>query len=95
MAKKLRPDESALALIEYPSRFPLKVFGDNSEEFESVVVDLVRARCPATDTIELSKRGSKNGKYLSLTLTFTVDSQQQLEEIYADLYQCEHVLMSL
>ena len=95
MAKKPRPDESALALIEYPSRFPLKVFGDNSQQFETVVFELVRARCPAADTIELSKRDSKNGKYVSLTLTFTVYSQRQLEEIYADLYHSEHVLMSL
>ena len=29
--------ESALALIDYPSRFPLKVFGKPSAEFEAIV----------------------------------------------------------
>ena len=38
---------------------------------------------------------SKGGKYQALTLTFTAYSQQQLEEIYQDLYDCEHVVMSL
>ncbi|MCG6888502.1 MAG: DUF493 domain-containing protein [Gammaproteobacteria bacterium] len=87
--------ESALALIEYPSRFPLKVLGKQSEEFEAIVLALVRARCPQAEHIEISRRSSKGGKYLALTLTFTVHTQRQLEDIYADLYACEQVMMSL
>ena len=87
--------ESGLALIEYPSRFPHKVFGKPSAEFEAIVVDLVRARCPEVEHIEISKRNSKGGKYQALTLTFTVYSQQQLEDIYRDLYECEQVVMTL
>jgi hypothetical protein len=87
--------QSALALIEYPSRFPLKVFGKQSDEFEAIVLGLVRARCPQAEHIEIRKRASRGGKYLALTLTFTVYSQQQVEEIYRDLYECEQVLMSL
>jgi len=87
--------ESGLALIDYPSRFPLKIFGNHSDELEEIVLELVRARCPQAEHIEVSRRSSKGGKYLALTLTFTVYSQQQLEEIYQDLYDCEHVVMSL
>ncbi len=88
-------EDSGLALIDYPSRFPLKVFGNRTPEFETIVLDLVRARCPQAEHIEVSRRQSRGGKYLALTLTFTVYSQQQLEEIYQDLYDCEHVVMSL
>ena len=95
MAEKLEPGESALALIEYPSRFPLKVFGRQSDDFEPIVLDLIRARCPQAEHIDVRRRPSKGGKYLALTLTFTVYSQQQLEEIYQDLYDCEQVVMSL
>ena len=87
--------ESALALLEYPGRFPLKVFGKDDAEFESMVVDLVRARIPEAEHIEISRRHSKGGKYLALTLTFTVYTQRQLEEIYQDLYNCDKVVMSL
>ncbi len=45
------PNESALDLIEYPSRFPLKVFGNHSEGFEDLVVGLVKARCPQSEHI--------------------------------------------
>lgn len=95
MARPSESSESALALIEYPSRFPLKVFGNQCEAFESTVLELIRARCPQAEHIEISRRASRGGKYLALTLTFTVYSQQQLEQIYQDLYDCELVVMSL
>ena len=95
MTQLSESNESALALIEYPSRFPLKVLGKPCEDFEAVVVALVRARCPQAEHIEISHRMSKGGKYLALTLTFTVHTQQQLEDIYRDLHGCEQVVMTL
>ncbi len=95
MTRKLESGESALALIDYPSRFPLKVFGEQTDDFESTVLALVRARCPQAEHIDVRRRISKGGKYLALTLIFTVYSQQQLEEIYQDLYDCEQVVLSL
>ena len=89
------PIESALALIEYPSEFPLKVFGKPGGDFESTVIDLVRARVPQAEHIEVRRRDSRNGKYQALTLTFTVHTQQQLEDIYRDLHECDQVVMSL
>ncbi len=86
---------SALELIDYPSRYPLKVVGNQHTEFENIVLQLVRTRCPQAEHIEVSQRASKKGKYVALTLTFTVHSQQQLEGIYRDLHECEHVVMSL
>ena len=95
MSESSTREESGLALIDYPSRFPLKVFGEKTAEFESIVLGLVRARCPQAEHIEISRRNSKGDKYVALTLTFTVYSQQQLEEIYRDLYDCDQVVMSL
>ncbi len=86
---------SALELIEYPSRFPLKVFGGQSAQFEEIVLELVKARSPKAEHFEVSRRLSKGGKYVALTVTFMVHSQKQLEDIYQDLYDCEHVVMSL
>jgi putative lipoic acid-binding regulatory protein len=86
---------SALELIEYPSRFPLKVFGSQTAQFEQAVLELVRARSPQTEHFEVSRRASRGGKYTALTVTFTAYSQKQLEDIYQDLHECEHVVMSL
>jgi len=93
--EKSSPTGSPLDLLEYPSRFPLKVFGNKSAQFEGIVLKLVKARCPQAEFIEVTERQSKEGKYTALTLTFTVHSRQQLEDIYQDLYECEQVVMSL
>jgi putative lipoic acid-binding regulatory protein len=95
MAGETPGEASGLALIDYPSRFPLKVFGNHRPEFETAVLDLIRARCPQAEHIEVRRRSSRGGKYLALTLTFTVYSRQQLEDIYQDLYDCDQVVMSL
>lgn len=95
MVDKKPTPGSALELIEYPSRFPLKVFGNHGVEFEAVVLELVRGRCSQAEHIEVSQRSSKTGKYIALTLTFTAYSEQQIKDIYQDLYECEHVVMSL
>lgn len=87
--------ESGLALIDYPNKFPLKVVGNHGPHFEPTVIALVRSRCPQAEHIEVRRRPSRGGKYIALTLTFTVYSQQQLEDIYRDLYDCEQVVMTL
>ena len=95
MAQKSPLPSSALELIDFPSRYPLKVLGNHNTEFETIVLKLVKARCPQAEHIEVSKRSSKGGKYVALTLTFMVYSHQQIAEIYRDLYECEDVVMSL
>lgn len=95
MADKQVKPGAGLELIDYPSRFPLKVFGNQSVEFEDIVLALIKARCPQAEHFEVRRRASKAGKYIALTITFTVQNQRQLENIYQDLYECEHVLMSL
>ena len=95
MDSRAQERESGLALIDYPARFPLKVFGNQHEDFESTVLALIRARIPQAEHIDVRRRESRGGKYLALTLTFTVYTQQQLEDIYRDLYACEQVVMSL
>jgi putative lipoic acid-binding regulatory protein len=95
MAGKPGNNHSALELLEYPNRFPLKVFGSQSAEFEEIVLALLKARSPKTEHFEVTRRVSKGGKYTALTVTFTAYSQKQLEDIYQDLYECEHVVMSL
>ena len=95
MVEKTPLPQSALELIDFPSQFPLKVFGTKSKEFEVIVFELVKSHCPGDEKIAVSSRESKNGKYTALTLTFTAYSKQQLEGIYQNLYDCEHVVMTL
>lgn len=95
MASKSQIPRSALELIDYPSRFPLKVFGTEAAQLETVVLELVQLRCPQNEKIDIVSRQSRSGKYTALTLTFTVFSRTQIEAIYQDLYDCEQVVMCL
>jgi putative lipoic acid-binding regulatory protein len=76
------PDQS---LIEYPSRFPIKVVGVNVDGFPEAVVDIARRFDPTFDSATLERRPSAAGKYLGLTITITATSREQLDELYRTL----------
>lgn len=86
---------SALELLEYPCRFPLKVVGKKTESFETHVIELVKQHLPDPHSVEISINASRNQRYLSITLTFEAHSQTQLETIYRVLYESPQVTMTL
>lgn len=92
---QLTENTETTELMEFPCEFPLKVFGLNSDDFEAMVIDIVKLHCPPTTQFQVKKNKSKKGKYQSLTITFSAHSRQQLDDIYQSLTDCEQVVMSL
>lgn len=88
-------DSERPALLEFPCEFPLKVFGHQADDFEAHVLELLAKRCPKTENFDVRQNKSRGGKYISLTITFTAYSQQQLDDIYRDLHAAERVVMTL
>lgn len=82
-------------LLEYPCQFPIKAMGKNSTEFEALVVSLVRKHAPDLSEGAVVSRNSKEGTYLSVTITVRATSREQLDNIYRELTACEQVLMAL
>jgi len=82
-------------LLEFPCEFPIKAMGLARNDFELLITDLVRQHAPDLTQADVSSRPSKEGKYISITLTVTATSREQLDAIYYALTDCEHVLMSL
>ncbi|OOZ39923.1 transcriptional regulator [Solemya pervernicosa gill symbiont] len=82
-------------LIEFPCDFPIKAMGRDEGEFETLVVELVRKHAPDLGEGAVTTRPSKGGSFLSVTVTVRATSQQQLDNIYQSLTDCEQVLMSL
>ena len=83
------------SIMEFPCRFPIKAMGKNQNDFELQVVSLVRKHCPDLAEGAVVSRDSKGGKYLSVTVTVTATSREQLDNIYMELSACEEVLMAL
>ena len=82
-------------LFEFPCRFPIKAMGKNSGDLELVVVDIVNRHTLDTQNHEVNVKPSKDGNYLSVTVTIEASSKKQLDAIYQDLVDHPHVLMAL
>ncbi|MFL6694011.1 MAG: YbeD family protein [Ramlibacter sp.] len=73
------------SLIEYPSRFPIKVMGANVDGFVHAVTTVAKQFDPAFDASTVELRDSKAGNYLGVTITVTATSREQLDELYRTL----------
>jgi putative lipoic acid-binding regulatory protein len=76
------PEQS---LIEYPSRFPIKVMGAHVDGFVESITIVARNFDPEFDPATIEHRPSKGGNYLGLTITVTATSREQLDELYRTL----------
>jgi putative lipoic acid-binding regulatory protein len=73
------------SLIEYPSRFPIKVMGTNVDGFVHAVTAIARRFDPAFDAASIELRPSSGAKYLGVTITVNATSREQLDELYRAL----------
>ena len=94
-SKNRGENESPESLIQFPCDFPIKIFGKAGFEFESAVVTIIRVHIPNLSEGAIQLRASKNGNYVSMTASVTVESQIQLDALYRDLVACELVMMVL
>jgi putative lipoic acid-binding regulatory protein len=72
-------------LIDYPSLFPIKVMGLQQEAFVPTMTAIARRHDPFFDPASVQLRDSSSGKYLSVTLTITATSREQLDNLYREL----------
>ena len=80
-----QPDPRKDSLIEYPSRFPIKVMGAKVEGFVHAITAIARQFDPQFDAGTVELRDSKAGNYLGITITINATSREQLDELYRTL----------
>ena len=73
------------SLIEYPSRFPIKVMGAKVDGFVHAVTELAHRFDPTFDASTVELRDSRAGNYLGVTITITATSREQLDDLYRAL----------
>ncbi|MFT6624699.1 MAG: putative lipoic acid-binding regulatory protein [Cycloclasticus sp.] len=88
-------DEQHNLLMDYPCEFTIKTMGFAHIEFDLIAIDIIRRHVPDISQDAVKKKFSKSQKYISLSITITAQSKQQMDAIYQDLTDSEHVLMSL
>ena len=85
-------EESA---IEFPCSFPIKMMGRDTEEFRLTARALVEKHAGVVPDEAVSAALSRNGNFVSVTVTIVATSQEQLDKIYRDATDHEDVLMAL
>jgi len=81
--------------LEFPCEFPIKVMGRSDVDMHSLVIELVGKHVPELSEKDITRRDSREGNYVSLTVTVTATSKAQLDRIYLELNASDAVLMTL
>ncbi len=82
-------------LLEFPCRFPVKAMGRNSADFTEVISGIILSRAELAQGEAIKTSPSKAGNYLALTAVIEAQSQEQLDDIYQALTDCDQVVMAL
>jgi putative lipoic acid-binding regulatory protein len=82
-------------LFQFPSDFPIKVMGRDSESFRTLTLAIVERHAGPLSPERISERCSSKGKFLALTYTIRAESRAQLDRIYQDLTDSGVVLVAL
>ena len=81
-----RPEEPSL--LAFPCDFPMKIMGRKEPGFAQNIVEVVLRHAPDYDPATVEMRPSRQGNYLSLTVTVRARSREQLDDLYREL--CDH-----
>lgn len=81
--------------LEFPCEYPLKVMGRDEPDFHAAAKSILKDHLGELDDSSWSLRSSRNRKFIALTVTFTATSREQLDAIYQDLSDSDHVLIAL
>jgi putative lipoic acid-binding regulatory protein len=83
------------SIIEFPCEFPIKMMGRDSPEFRVIARSLVEHHVGPIAEEAIQVNLSAKGNFVSITVTVTATSQQQLDDIYRDVSGHDDVLMAL
>ncbi len=71
--------------IEFPCDYPIKVLGVNTEDFESIIIEVFHRHAPGFDEETVLIKLSRKGTFNSLNITITATGPDQLEALHKDL----------
>jgi putative lipoic acid-binding regulatory protein len=79
--------------LVFPCDLPIKVFGRNNEAFRDAALAIIRAHYGEAHRV--SEQLSRQGSYLSLTVTVRAESRAEIDAVYRALVTSKQVLMVL
>lgn len=82
-------------LLDFPCSFPIKMMGHDTPAFRQTVREIVEKHAGPIDDTAVQNSLSRNGRFVSVTITVSAQSQQQLDDIYREVSEHDDVLMAL
>ena len=89
------PDQKPDSLLKFHTSFPIKIMGRDTPEFHAVVEDIMARHAGPLDALHVIRQPSREGRFISVTVTIYDQSREQLDAIYKELSAHELVLMAL
>jgi putative lipoic acid-binding regulatory protein len=82
-------------LLEFPCDLPIKIFGRNVQSFRDGALSVIHAHYAEQDRVAVSEQVSREGTFVSLTVTVRARSREQLDAVYRALTASGDVLLVL
>lgn len=79
--------------LVFPTAFPIKVMGRRTDGFAQAILEVVLRHAPDFDAATMEMRTSREGNYLSVTVTVNATSREQLDNLYRELVRHPLVVM--
>ena len=83
------------SLLEFPCDFPIKVMGKDTPEFRAMALALIESHTGPLEAERIKMAVSRNGRFVSITVTVNAQSREQLDDIYRDVSGHPAILMAL
>ena len=81
--------------LQFPTSFPIKIMGRDEPGFHDAVAEILKRHVAPIGELPVKKQSSKEGRFVSITVTIEAKSREQLDALYRDLSAHELVLMAL
>ena len=82
-------------VMTFPCSFPIKLMGRETVEFRQTARELVEKHTGPLDDDAIDSALSRNGRFVSVTITVIAESREQLDNIYRDATAHDDVIMAL
>ncbi len=87
--------ESSEPVYQFPSTYSLKAIGKTEGDFENLIYSIMLRHIPSFERNGMSSRLSRDGNYLSVTVSFDAESKEQVEALFKELNAHERVIIVL
>ncbi len=71
--------------LEFPMVFPLRIIGEEADDFEPFVLEIVRRHVPDLLEENIMSRLSRQNKYRSISIEFLAQTRAQVDALCAEL----------